>query len=57
MKSIKDLPENLRHVHPEAQYLVCTDCGRKSYNAKINESCKMKQPNESLCKGIFCNPK
>ena len=57
MKSIKDLPENLRHVHPDAQYLVCTDCGRKSYNAKINESCKMKQPNESLCKGIFCNPK
>ena len=45
------------HLHPDAQYLICSDCERKSYNAQINSSCNMIQPDGSICKGVFKIPK
>lgn len=52
-KDIRNINEKLRHLHPDAQYLICSDCKRKSYHAQINSSCNMIQPDETICKGIF----
>lgn len=50
---IEELPENMRHLWNDAQYLICSKCGRKSYVSKINSDCNMIQPDGSICTGIF----
>lgn len=48
---------SLNHLKPNAQFLQCTKCGRKSWSARINENCLMTQPNGDKCTGVFNIPK
>lgn len=36
-----------------ATYLQCSRCGRKSWDAKVNEDCNFPQPDGTRCKGIM----
>lgn len=50
--NLKDVPESMRHLHPDATYLVCNKCGRLTFEG-INKDCNFPQPNKKMCDGII----
>lgn len=51
---ITDAPAHLRD---DADYIVCSDCGRKSYGGdKVGALCGMPSPSGAYCSGRFEHP-
>ena len=51
VKMLQKLPA---HLQDDASYLVCSECGRKSWGGDaVNSNCSMPQPSGEKCSGVM----